>query len=157
MTFWQWLKNQRKRQDPIGDLARYARTDKGFPRRGDEKAHRDYLESLPACPGALKAMGRAWNEYRVETTGCGSTADVGKVDVWVRGRFALPFNVHLKLECTEEQFRDMHWLRDRVLEAGKRELGSIDPVLDKVELWEILYSLAGPVADDAESGWEVLP
>lgn len=59
--FYTWLKTQARRDDAIGDLARDARRDSGFPRRGDAMG---YLMQRGACSGALDAYRAAREEWR---------------------------------------------------------------------------------------------
>ena len=63
-SFWYWLRRQRKRQDPVGDLARdlFSDTELGGGDHGFEFLKR-YLERLDAMPEVLEALDRAWAEY----------------------------------------------------------------------------------------------
>ena len=70
MTFHGWLMKNRWRADPIGDLARDAWRDQGWPRRGKAVAEfRAYLVKRGSCPSALRALRRAWTEYQLFTEG----------------------------------------------------------------------------------------
>jgi hypothetical protein len=63
MTFWQWLKRQRDRDDPVGDVSRDALADKH--RKGTTRAWWvEHLTQHGACDGALRAIEEAWKEYR---------------------------------------------------------------------------------------------
>jgi len=66
--FHRWLMLQIKRDSPVGDLARDAKTDFGY--RGgwpfdaiDIDAYRQYLLRMGACDGALDALDDAWEEW----------------------------------------------------------------------------------------------
>ncbi|MFZ1137904.1 MAG: YozE family protein [Candidatus Sulfotelmatobacter sp.] len=66
-TFWQWLKQQARRNDPIGDLARDARQDPTRKRSLYQWWER-HLQSSGASPKALRALGTAWSEYQKQTS-----------------------------------------------------------------------------------------
>jgi len=62
MTFWQWLRRQRRRADPVGDLSRDALADKH--RKGTTRVW--WVRRLTkhgACDGALYSLEKAWREY----------------------------------------------------------------------------------------------
>ena len=79
MTFEKWLKRQRRRDDPVGDLARDLISDIGKNRRSIAAAWldrekffaktitfvklREHLNDVDACPGAFDALDRAEKEY----------------------------------------------------------------------------------------------
>lgn len=65
MSFYTWLKKQCHRDDPVGDLARDVAADPDWPRiQGMRlKGYREYLESMVACDGAIRALERAHKEY----------------------------------------------------------------------------------------------
>jgi hypothetical protein len=68
MTFLQWLRQQRHRPDPVGDLACDALNDRHKPTgQVTLRQWQRYLQGIPACDGALKALHRAWDEYRQAT------------------------------------------------------------------------------------------
>lgn len=65
LTFRTWLWAQRRREDPIGDLARDVRLDRqlrGRPLTPRRLAQR--LQEAGACEGAEVALERATQEYR---------------------------------------------------------------------------------------------
>lgn len=63
MTFWKWLKRQKHRIDPVGDLSNHALDDKHH--KGQTyKWWVQHLESHGACTDALRALDEAWKEYR---------------------------------------------------------------------------------------------
>jgi hypothetical protein len=71
MTYRQWLRRQKRRDDPVGDLARdwfttpyVDEADYRTNRGSTEAAHLTYLRSAGACEGAVNACRRAWSEYR---------------------------------------------------------------------------------------------
>lgn len=69
MTFNQWLKEQIKRNDPIGDLARDAARDNS-PKPRTLKGWQSLLHRSNACPEVLEALGDAWQEWQaVRDTG----------------------------------------------------------------------------------------
>lgn len=79
-TFYSWLRQQRDRQDPVGDLARDAISDEEFPRTGRRhmrpytRAHLyRYLEKRNACSGALRAFALAYSEYEAATRAASPT------------------------------------------------------------------------------------
>lgn len=62
--FYSWIKKQKNRDDPIGDLAKDIISDRKFPKSIDNlKTHTSYLVYKGACQGALDALNIAWNEY----------------------------------------------------------------------------------------------
>jgi hypothetical protein len=64
MTFQGWLRRQRHRDDPVGDLAQDAVHDRQKPHGHTTRlAWLRYLVRLNAGPGALRACQRAWDEY----------------------------------------------------------------------------------------------
>ena len=66
-SFAAWLRNQRRRDDPVGDLARDAAADRHWPKAAKSLPRLlDYLAGRRACPGAVEACRRAWAEFRAE-------------------------------------------------------------------------------------------
>ena len=64
-TFGRWLRQQRTRQDPVGDLARDFISDSCGKRLSTfVSIHRHIEESHTPCVGALEAMERAYREWR---------------------------------------------------------------------------------------------
>jgi len=67
MTFYQWLRKQKSRNDPVGDLARDAIRDRGINPSGTKpnsyKGWKMHLERCGACDGAIEALERAYLEY----------------------------------------------------------------------------------------------
>ncbi|WP_319561334.1 YozE family protein [Marispirochaeta sp.] len=64
MTFYEFIKSQKNRPDPVGDLAADILADRAFPQSVStlEKL-RAYLAAAGACPEALDAAKRAFWEY----------------------------------------------------------------------------------------------
>jgi uncharacterized protein YozE (UPF0346 family) len=62
MRFYTWLREQRKRDDPIGDLARDAMADKNFPQALNRV--RSHLLNAGACSEALVAFNEARKEFQ---------------------------------------------------------------------------------------------
>lgn len=62
MTFWVWLRQQRDRDDAIGDLATDARHDRHAPH--DARAFERYLLLIHASSGARDACRQALAEWR---------------------------------------------------------------------------------------------
>ncbi len=64
-TFDQWLKKQRRRDDPVGDLARDRLQDYAWPRVPGTRlrGYRSYLAECGACNGAERALERAYQEW----------------------------------------------------------------------------------------------
>ena len=64
--FYAWLKQQKHRRDPVGDLARDAIRDRDWPKRKGAPLSecREYLEDIGACRDAMKAFYRAQKEYQ---------------------------------------------------------------------------------------------
>jgi 5-methylcytosine-specific restriction endonuclease McrA len=61
--FYRWLKRQRKREDPIGDLARDVARDKAFPIQSEVlDSMQAHLLHNRACAEALQALEEAWTE-----------------------------------------------------------------------------------------------
>lgn len=66
MTFLQYLREQKSRYDPVGDLARDAFTapDPDMPRGTTTREQWQlYLQMHRACDGAMDALDDAWDEY----------------------------------------------------------------------------------------------
>jgi hypothetical protein len=84
-TFRQWLRDQRERDDWVGDLARDADLDGRWPRGRQPSLDRlvSYLHSRNACSEAVRALIMGWNEWcepdeqRVQCSGCG---ELGRSD-----------------------------------------------------------------------------
>jgi len=67
-SFDAWMRNQRRRHDPVGDLARDAAGDRRWQKAATSLPRLlDYLAGRGACPGAVEACRRAWAEFRAET------------------------------------------------------------------------------------------
>ena len=64
MTFIAWLKKQKDRDDPIGDLAKDFIDD--TKRRNRRKFTVEYLRSVNACSDAIKAFNQATKEYWID-------------------------------------------------------------------------------------------
>lgn len=65
MTFWQYLRQQRKRDDPVGDLARDACADRNFPRGSPTRERvRLYLMLHGACHEAQLALNQAYKNWQ---------------------------------------------------------------------------------------------
>ena len=64
MTFDGWLGQQLHREDEIGDLARDAATDPGWPRGGTDVDRAFYLADIRATSDTQIALARAHREYR---------------------------------------------------------------------------------------------
>src|SRR5690606_32808062 len=63
--FYRWLKKQKERDDPIGDLANDALTDKSFPTETDSlKIIKDHLMFSRACDEAIQALNEAFDEFK---------------------------------------------------------------------------------------------
>lgn len=63
-AFYRWLRKQRDRRDPVGDLARDALGDRDFPKAADFDRAESYLYSCNACYEAHLALRRAFSEFR---------------------------------------------------------------------------------------------
>lgn len=64
-NFTGWLGRQRRRDDPVGDLARDARQDVLWPRTARTlAAFQRHLQDQRAIEPALDALERAWSEYQ---------------------------------------------------------------------------------------------
>ncbi|WP_327415304.1 YozE family protein [Streptomyces sp. NBC_01233] len=63
--FRAWLMHHVSEQSAIGDLARDARDDDGWPTGEPEsfELYNEYLDSMNASDGALDALEKAWNHY----------------------------------------------------------------------------------------------
>ena len=63
--FYIWLKKQKERDDPIGDLAKDALEDESFPIETDSlKRIRTHLFNIHACDEAIQALSEAFDEYK---------------------------------------------------------------------------------------------
>lgn len=64
-SFRAWLKTQRERNDPIGDLARDADNDPGTPtgRAAKNAWYGHLIQQADASTGAVKALDEAWSEF----------------------------------------------------------------------------------------------
>jgi hypothetical protein len=79
-TFTAWLLRQRKRDDPIGDLARDFKSDRDnthrraaepkLPHQITPASLRSYLTHRGACDGAQDALLSAAREYRLYNKNC---------------------------------------------------------------------------------------
>lgn len=64
IPFTQWLARHRKRNSPLGDLAKDAATDNAWPDASDVETYRNHLWNFNASDGAVAALNRAWNSYQ---------------------------------------------------------------------------------------------
>jgi uncharacterized protein YozE (UPF0346 family) len=64
MTFKAWLMLQKKRDDPVGDLARTVLQDRIWPRTQDTVKLRQYMVKRGAVENTLLALDRAYSEYQ---------------------------------------------------------------------------------------------
>ena len=68
LTFYSYLKKQKNRDDPVGDLAADVLADKNFPKDVSSKTDLlEYLSNAGACYGALAAAKEAFTEYKLTT------------------------------------------------------------------------------------------
>lgn len=67
--FTRWLKEQSRRTDRVGDLARDVRDDPHWPPRRTLVGFRRYLEEQNACRAAVDTLGKAWAEWTAVTGG----------------------------------------------------------------------------------------
>lgn len=64
MTFWQYLKRQQRRDDPVGDFARDVMADRTFPRLATRRVtFARHLAAQQPCDGARSAFERAYREW----------------------------------------------------------------------------------------------
>ena len=67
VTFYEWLLTQKKRDDPVGDLARDVAQDSCWPAEAVHAAPTlRYLEEISVSRAVLEAARRAWREYRAD-------------------------------------------------------------------------------------------
>jgi len=65
LTFYSYLKKQKNRNDPIGDLAADVLADKSFPKDVSSKTDLlEYLNNAGACYGALAAAKEVFSDYQ---------------------------------------------------------------------------------------------
>lgn len=63
--FKRWLRTQKHREDPVGDLARDAARDRCWPRGSASLRHLEkHLEKHDAIPEAIEALRRAFSEWQ---------------------------------------------------------------------------------------------
>lgn len=63
--FYTWLVQQKRRPDPIGDLAEDIIRDKTFPKtRGTKQFLINYLKSKGASPDVIDVLKLAFKEYQ---------------------------------------------------------------------------------------------
>jgi hypothetical protein len=62
-SFTGWLKQQDKRRDPVGDLARDVKVDREWPRASTLRGFQSYFDRISASDGAKEALKRAWLEW----------------------------------------------------------------------------------------------
>lgn len=67
LSFRAWLKQHRKANTPIGDLARDTLADPCWPRgRGTLNTYRNHLYDHGAVTGAIEALEQAWEQYSAQ-------------------------------------------------------------------------------------------
>lgn len=66
MTFTDWLRQQTKRDDPIGDLAQDCATDVHWPLSGKYDDYFNYLNKHNAHGAVVAVFWDAWKEYTEE-------------------------------------------------------------------------------------------
>lgn len=65
MNFTEWLAKQRNRGTPLGDLAREAAEDDGWPAEGTTLAvFEEHLRRMHASEAAHDTLARAWQSYQ---------------------------------------------------------------------------------------------
>ena len=64
MTFKIWLMVQKKRDDPVGNLARNMLQDKTWPPTQDMVKLRQHMVKLGSKDDALSALDQAYSEYQ---------------------------------------------------------------------------------------------
>lgn len=64
MTFKAWLMLQKKREDPVGDLARDVLKDRTWPLTQDMVKLRQHVLNRGSLENALLALDRAYSEYQ---------------------------------------------------------------------------------------------
>jgi uncharacterized protein YozE (UPF0346 family) len=65
--FFRWLLRQLKRDDPIGDFARDAESDRSFPRTNNSlDGLKSHLFRLNASPEAFVALDEGWAEFKAK-------------------------------------------------------------------------------------------
>jgi hypothetical protein len=63
-SFYSWLLQFKNDDTSVGDLAREAISDKGFPRHSVSRKHlRDFLESMNACDNVMCIFEEAFTRY----------------------------------------------------------------------------------------------
>ncbi|WP_175857341.1 YozE family protein [Burkholderia anthina] len=63
-SFLAWIKQQAKRDDPVGDLARDVKSDGNAPNgRVSKTGWLGYLRASNASSGAIEAFREAWDEF----------------------------------------------------------------------------------------------
>ncbi len=62
-SFATWLHGQTDDPDELGNLARSAQADSGFPKHGDKAIYEGYYETADTDPAFRDAFERAWNEF----------------------------------------------------------------------------------------------
>jgi uncharacterized protein YozE (UPF0346 family) len=67
MTFKAWLMLQRKRDDPVGDLAGDVLKDLTWPRTQDTVKLRRHMVKRGATENTLLALDRAYSEYQKQS------------------------------------------------------------------------------------------
>jgi 5-methylcytosine-specific restriction endonuclease McrA len=65
--FYNWLKKQKERDDPIGDLANDVSTDKSFPTEVDSyKTIKNHMIFKRDCDEAIQALKEAFDEFNIK-------------------------------------------------------------------------------------------
>lgn len=63
-TFIEYLNQQTERQEPVGDIARDAMSDRKWPSQASTiSEYHEHLDKAGACDAAHDALDRAWREY----------------------------------------------------------------------------------------------
>ncbi|KQM77974.1 hypothetical protein ASE74_16420 [Pedobacter sp. Leaf216] len=64
LSFTIWLKKQKNRDSPLGDLSREMNNDKNWPSHNDHQSYEDYLYSHGAGWQAIDTLKKAWKSYQ---------------------------------------------------------------------------------------------
>lgn len=91
VSFTGWLAKHRKRENPLGDLARDVARDKNWPSDGDLPRFERHMMAAGACSAALRTLSSAWKKYHRWRSGIGTVNSRLRFEILTRDNFTCQY------------------------------------------------------------------